>query len=373
MVSQTSQTNESSSTVTLQTRYEVLRMEEIPVIDLTPHPRNPRPTFHLSDDDPKLMALGDSIKLSGQTTMAMVFEQVDKPGKYTILQGERRWRACKIAEVPKLKCVVVNTPVTEAEELEWLGIEEAFKQSWQPFFMLRHAWNVANEHGIPVDHPQMPLKTGLTISDLRMAKKIFSLCSEIQNMCIQYEESLYRQSIRGEGKRRLKLSFIDGKRVVEFPVNKAAIVWDIFEALRENFASVCDEYTNEELQLLVANRATKIGSSFRDLEQFLAALKTIDPPPGMLTQIATLLENPRKTLRDVNRVAGTQEYVTLNTFIKRSTLVRKNIEIAVKNKNRIGNNVDFLRDCQTEALRLINEASNLERILSDQIAKASNY
>lgn len=358
---------------TLQTRYEILRMETISVDKIIPHSMNPRPAFHLTADDDNLLALGDSIKVSGQSTLALVFEQIDNPGHYILLQGERRWRACKLVGVETLKCNVATTPITKAEELEWLGLEEAFKQPWQPFFVLRHAWQVANEHGIAIDHPEMPTKTGLSMSDLKTAKKVFSLSKEIQQMCINYEENLYKTALDGKRRRgRAKLLYMDGSRVPEFPVSKAAVVWDIYEAFKENYPSLVKDYTTEDLQVLIANRATRIGSSLRDLEQFLAAIKTPNPPAGLLTQISVLLENPKKSLKEINKVAGTEELKSLNIFIKHSITARKNMESVLRSKSRLGMNVDYLRDAHTEVLRLINDASALERAISEQISRTGN-
>lgn len=72
---------------------------------ITPAVRNDRITFDQGD----LESLAESIRVNGQQTPAIVYPLGD--GRYQLIAGERRYRACKLAGLP-LKCEVVTAPAT---------------------------------------------------------------------------------------------------------------------------------------------------------------------------------------------------------------------------------------------------------------------
>lgn len=72
----------------------------IPIENIRPFAGQPRSYF----DEEALQELADSIKSHGQSTPAWVTPL--PKGKYELIAGERRWRACKLAGVPTLLCEV---------------------------------------------------------------------------------------------------------------------------------------------------------------------------------------------------------------------------------------------------------------------------
>lgn len=357
-------------------RYEIKGYEEILTGRISPHPRNPRPTFHLADDDPHLLALSDSIKVEGQNNPAMLYEQVghyslpDKPGHYVLLQGERRWRACKIADVPRLRSLIVATPTNEAEEYEWLGIEEAFKLDWQPFFLLRFAADLARKNNVEVFSPEIAAKTGLSMKQLKIADAVFSLEPPIQAMVAEYEELAYEQAIKPGSKKRSKLAG-SGVNTAEFPVAKAALVWEIFAELRRHCKiSLVKDKSDLELQRVIAQRATRRNTSIKDLQEFLVCAREIGKggqgraQTKHLHAVTDLLDNPSRNLRDINRRVGTNDLTKLLIFKDRSVALRKQIE-SLLNVLPTLTGVD-LEEYEVEALRLCNAATRLEQRIADQ-------
>jgi ParB family transcriptional regulator, chromosome partitioning protein len=81
--------------------------EEVPVTAITPNPRQPRQVF----DDDLLAELADSIKIVG-LLQPVVVRKVD-PGRYEIVMGERRWRACQLAGLDVVPAIVRETPDTD--------------------------------------------------------------------------------------------------------------------------------------------------------------------------------------------------------------------------------------------------------------------
>jgi ParB family chromosome partitioning protein len=81
--------------------------DEVPVGAITPNPRQPRDIF----DEDALAELADSIRVVG-LLQPIVVRQV-MPGRYEIVMGERRWRACQLAELELVPAIVRETSDTD--------------------------------------------------------------------------------------------------------------------------------------------------------------------------------------------------------------------------------------------------------------------
>ena len=80
---------------------------ELPLESVIPDPTQPRKKF----DEEKLKELAESIKQHGLLEPILVKPIED--GKYQIIAGERRWRACKIAGLPTIKAIVWEGEISE--------------------------------------------------------------------------------------------------------------------------------------------------------------------------------------------------------------------------------------------------------------------
>ncbi|HBT19801.1 MAG TPA: chromosome partitioning protein ParB [Peptococcaceae bacterium] len=91
------------------------RIEMLPVENLVPNKFQPRRDF----DEGKLKELADSIKEHGVIQPIVV--RALEGGKYEIVAGERRWRACKMLGIEKIPAVVKeysNRQLTEVALIE---------------------------------------------------------------------------------------------------------------------------------------------------------------------------------------------------------------------------------------------------------------
>ncbi len=77
--------------------------DEIPVSAITPNPRQPRQIF----DEESLEELAASIKVVGLLQPVVVRKA--GIGRYEIVMGERRWRACQLAGVDAVPAIVRET------------------------------------------------------------------------------------------------------------------------------------------------------------------------------------------------------------------------------------------------------------------------
>ena len=81
--------------------------DEVPLGAITPNPRQPRGIF----DEEALAELADSIRMVG-LLQPIVVRQVSA-GRYEIVMGERRWRACQLAELELIPAIVRETSDTD--------------------------------------------------------------------------------------------------------------------------------------------------------------------------------------------------------------------------------------------------------------------
>src|SRR6185312_11648276 len=100
------------------------RIEKIPVGKLEPSPYQPRRHF----DETALQELAASIKRHGIVQPLVVTP--GKDGVYTLIAGERRWRAAQIAQLDTVPAVIRTSK--ELEQLELALIENVQRVDLSP-------------------------------------------------------------------------------------------------------------------------------------------------------------------------------------------------------------------------------------------------
>ena len=96
------------------------RIHEIPIKEIDPFPDHP---FKVRDDE-DMENLVDSIKAKGVITPCMVRKTPD--GRYEMISGHRRMRACEILGMERLRCEIVEL---SKEEAEIMMVESNFQRS----------------------------------------------------------------------------------------------------------------------------------------------------------------------------------------------------------------------------------------------------
>ena len=87
---------------------DLKKIYEIPLSEIDPFPDHP---FKVKDDE-DMMNLVESVKANGVLTPATVRKKGD--GRYELLSGHRRMRACELAGIDKLRCEIVEMSRDEA-------------------------------------------------------------------------------------------------------------------------------------------------------------------------------------------------------------------------------------------------------------------
>ncbi len=98
--------------------------DEIPVASISPNPRQPRQVF----DEEALAELAESIKVVG-LLQPVVVRKIEA-GQYQLVMGERRWRACQLAELDVVPAIVRET--SDGDLLRDALIENLHRQQLNP-------------------------------------------------------------------------------------------------------------------------------------------------------------------------------------------------------------------------------------------------
>lgn len=134
------------------------KIRDIPLTEIDDFPDHP---FKVRDDE-DMAQLIESIKERGVITPATVRQKED--GRYELISGHRRKRACELAGVDTLRCEVVELNRDEATILmvesnyqrsQILPSEKAYAYKMRLEAMKRQAGRPSKENGVPVGHDSL--------------------------------------------------------------------------------------------------------------------------------------------------------------------------------------------------------------------------
>ena len=99
----------------------------VAVEQVIPDPAQPRSEF----DEESIVRLSESLRVKGQLHPIHV-RWSDTSQKWIIILGERRWRACRQAELPTIDCYFHERPLSAAQVLELQLIENLLREDLRP-------------------------------------------------------------------------------------------------------------------------------------------------------------------------------------------------------------------------------------------------
>lgn len=147
---------------------EVIQIE---IDQIAPNPDQPRRYF----DENSLKELAVSIKEFG-ILQPIVVTKVEQ-NKYSIIAGERRWRASKIAELKTVPCIVRS--VSELQTLELALIENVQREDLSP---LEQAASVQRLHDqFSMSYESISKKLGKAYSTIANLVRLLGLPKSIQD------------------------------------------------------------------------------------------------------------------------------------------------------------------------------------------------
>ena len=166
------------------------KIRDIPLTEIDDFPDHP---FKVRDDE-DMVQLVESIKERGVITPATVRQKED--GRYELVSGHRRKRACELAGFDTLRCEVVDLTRDEATILmvesnyqrsQILPSEKAFAYKMRNEAMKRQAGRPSKENVSPVG------------TNLRTDEIIAQECGDSRNQILLHEQRTlrkFRESLR---------------------------------------------------------------------------------------------------------------------------------------------------------------------------------
>ena len=140
---------------------DLKKIYEIPLSEIDPFPDHP---FGVRDDE-DMMHLVDSIKVRGVLTPATVRQKED--GRYELLSGHRRMRACELAGIDKLRCEVVDM---SRDEATIFMVESNFQRTTilpsEKAFAYKMRLEALKRQGFRSDLTSSPVETKLRSSEV---------------------------------------------------------------------------------------------------------------------------------------------------------------------------------------------------------------
>lgn len=250
---------------------------EIKLVDIEPKKDQPRKIF----DEEKLIELADSIRQNGVITPILVQEAEN--GYYSIIAGERRWRASKLAGLKVIPAIIKKSDGQKVYELSLIEnlqredlnpVEEAFgyQKLMQDYGLTQEA--VANK----LSKSRSSVANSLRL--LNLQKEVLEAL-ESGDISVGHAKVLLSLSDKGEQKRLCKMT-IDNKlsvrdleneikKLTKPPKRKKKIDLNVklaIEAIEKNVS----EHLGTKVKILDKNNKGKIQIDYYsagDLERII--------------------------------------------------------------------------------------------------------
>ena len=163
-------------------------------------------------DEDGLRNLGESIKAQGQLQPALV-RWDEARGKYIIIAGERRFRACRMVGIDKLDCVIREGEFSEDKNREVQLLENLQREDLTPIEEGRTYQKLLDDRGCSIR--QLAEDLHVPRATIQRAVKLLSLPDDIQQMVNdgQLPKSLFREILKlktEEEQRQVIDAYLDG-------------------------------------------------------------------------------------------------------------------------------------------------------------------
>ena len=144
--------------------------DEIPIGAITPNPRQPRQVF----DEDALDELAESIRAVGLLQPVVV--RAVMPGRFEIVMGERRWRACQRAGLAHVPAIVRQTP--DDDLLRDALIENLHRQQLDPLEEAAAYQQLLDDFG--ATHEELARKIGRSRPHISNTLRLLNLPPAVQ-------------------------------------------------------------------------------------------------------------------------------------------------------------------------------------------------
>ena len=164
------QVAESADAMGVPTEIPGAHYKEIEVSAITPNPRQPRRSF----DEEALDELAESIREVGLLQPVVV--RAAGPGRYELIMGERRWRACQRAGLTEIGAIVKQTQ--DNELLRDALIENLHRQQLDPLEEAAAFQQLLDDFG--ATHEELARKIGRSRPHISNTLRLLNLPPAVQ-------------------------------------------------------------------------------------------------------------------------------------------------------------------------------------------------
>ena len=142
---------------------------------IIPNPRQPRDRI----DEESLQELANSIREHG-VIQPLLVTGCNEPGKYTLIAGERRWRAAQMAGLQSVPVIIRQA--TDQEQLELALIENVQRADLTPLEMAEAFRQLAEE--FKLSHEEIATRVGKSRVAVTNTLRLLKLPLEIQQALV---------------------------------------------------------------------------------------------------------------------------------------------------------------------------------------------
>jgi ParB family chromosome partitioning protein len=167
-----------ATTARLQGLVKVKNVAEIPLDRIAPDPEQPREEF----DSDSIARLAESLKAAGQLQPIRVVWR-EEQGRYTIIAGERRWRAAQLAGMSSVACMIHDGIPMPAELLAMQIVENLQREDLRPIEQARAFHRLMAINGWSAR--QLARELSLTQSFVARALALLDLPEPVQELVEQ--------------------------------------------------------------------------------------------------------------------------------------------------------------------------------------------
>ena len=244
-------------------------VNKIDISKISPNKQQPRKTF----EEKEVKELSSSIKAQGLIQPIVVRDTGND--SYEIIAGERRWRACQLAGLHSVDCVVLET--SEEKVFELALIENIQRQDLNVVEEAKAYKKLIETNNIKIE--ELSKKIGKSSSHVSNLIRILELDEEIHNMIISKKISM--------GHARALIGVPDAIEKARLIVEKKLSVRDI-EKSTSKYKQIRKKQTQKDPNILDLERelSDKIGlktsihfnetGSSRSLTLFYSDLNQLD-------------------------------------------------------------------------------------------------
>ena len=248
------------------------KIYELDINAVFPNENQPRRNFAKEE----LEELSSSIKKHGLLQPILVFET--EPGKYEIIAGERRWRACKLAEMKTISSIIKED--VEEKKLELALIENIQRENLNPMEEAYSYKQLIEEQGITQQELAKLLSKGR--STITNTLRLLELPEEAQKLLYDGEiTSGHARAILSvnnkEGKLKLtkkiqedKINVREAERLANLFKGKTKALTTAKPAAPKSFKSVATalkDHFKTPVKVKSAGGKNKIEITFKDEDE----------------------------------------------------------------------------------------------------------